>query len=319
MKFTDILNKKINSIKTKKRIVLIDGNDQRSIDASKILSAYKNIEVILLLEKADEKLNGYNTLNMFEDKQKIETYINQYVELRKGKETSEQARVQVSTRPFYAMMMLFNGEVDGVVGGLNYSTADILKAAFKAIGPKPGIKTISSVMIMHKDEDSYIFSDISVNPKPTKEQLSDIGINAASFSSVLGFDPRVAFLSFSTDGSAVTEDTKLVKEACDDFNSKWNGTKAIGEIQLDAAVDMGVRKTKYKSSSYNELSNTLIFPDLNSGNIGYKLVQRFAQYGAIGPIVVGIKKPVNDLSRGSSVEDVVNTVLITTLQSEGEK
>ncbi|EFF41753.1 phosphate acetyltransferase [Mycoplasmopsis alligatoris] len=318
MKFTDLLNQKIENIKELKHIVLIDGDDERSLKAYDLLKKYKNLKVTLLTEKSQEDTSR-NYLNIFEDQKLLEEYMNEYVTLRKGKETYEMAQKFLSTRPFYAMMMLHKGLVHGVVGGLNYSTADILRAAFKVIGPKAGIKTISSVMIMHKDENVSIFSDISVNPKPTKEQLSDIGLNAAEFTKQLGFDPRVAFLSFSTDGSALNDDTKMVKEATLDFNTKWDGTKAIGEVQLDAAIDLEIRKAKYKSESYDQVANTLIFPDLNAGNIGYKLVQRFANYGAIGPVVVGTKKPVNDLSRGSKVEDVVNTVLITMLQAQGAK
>lgn len=318
MKFIDLLDKKIKEINTTKKIVLIDGDDNRSIEAAKSLSKkYKNIEVTLLVEKDHEPVDNLHFLNMNSDKNVIEEMVKDYVVLRKGKETEEQAIKALSSRPFYAMMLLAQGKIDGVVGGLNYSTADILRAAFKTIGPKPGIKTISSVMIMHKDEDTLIFSDISVNPKPNQEQLSEIGLNAADFAKQMGFDPRVAFLSFSTDGSAKTDETVMVRNATDLFNENYKGVKAIGEIQLDAALVSEIRKAKYSRESYNERANVLVFPDLGAGNIGYKLVQRLGGYGAIGPVVVGTNKPVNDLSRGSTVEDVLNTVLITVLQSEG--
>ncbi|QDY88712.1 phosphate acetyltransferase [Mycoplasma anserisalpingitidis] len=318
MKFIDLLDKKINEINTTKKIVLIDGDDNRSIEAAKLLAKkYKNVEVTLLVEKDHEPVDNLQFLNMNNDKNVIEQMVKDYVVLRKGKETEEQAIKALSSRPFYAMMLLAQGKIDGVVGGLNYSTADILRAAFKTIGPKPGIKTISSVMIMHKDEDTLIFSDISVNPKPNQEQLSEIGLNAADFAKQMGFDPRVAFLSFSTDGSAKTDETVMVRNATDLFNDTYQGVKAIGEIQLDAALVSEIRKAKYSRESYSERANVLVFPDLGAGNIGYKLVQRLGGYGAIGPVVVGTNKPVNDLSRGSTVEDVLNTVLITVLQSEG--
>ncbi|MEE3928407.1 phosphate acetyltransferase [Mycoplasmopsis ciconiae] len=319
MKFTDKIVNQVNAINKTKKIVLIDGDDKRMIEAAKELAKFKNIELTLLVEEDKNCECGLNFENIFSDKELIEKMVTKYVELRKGKETEEQARSVLKTRPFYAMMLLAMGKADGVVGGLNYPTADILRAAFKVIGPKPGIKTISSVMIMHKDEDTLIFSDISVNPKPNKEQLSDIGINAATFAAQMGFDPRVAFLSFSTDGSAKTDESVMVREATDLFNQNYKATKAIGEIQLDAALDFEIRKAKYKREYFEEKANVLIFPDLGAGNIGYKLVQRLGGYGAIGPIVVGAKMPVNDLSRGSTVDDVVNTVLITVLQSEGEK
>lgn len=319
MKFTDKLNSQIETIKNKKHIILIDGDDPRMIEAAQKLAVYKNIELTLLVEKQTPNINGLNFVDINSNHELIKQMVDKYVEIRKGKENEEQALKAVSTRPFYAMMLLAMNKADGVVGGLNYSTADILRAAFKVIGPKKGIKTISSVMIMHNDENTIFFSDISVNPKPNKEQLSDIAINAADFTAQLGFDPRVAFLSFSTDGSAKTDETIMVREATDLFNEKYNKTKAIGEIQLDAALDLKVRQAKYKREFYDESANVLVFPDLGAGNIGYKLVQRLGGYGAIGPIVVGANKPVNDLSRGSSVDDVVNTVLITVLQSEEGK
>ncbi|TNK83775.1 phosphate acetyltransferase [Mycoplasmopsis pullorum] len=318
MNFVNQILEKVNKINSPKTIVLIDGDDPRMIEAAKKIKETTNIQILLLVEKEIQPVDGLNFINIFTDSEKINVMIEKYVELRKGKETLEQARQAVATRPVYAMLLLALGEVDGVVGGLAYPTSDILRAAFKTIGPKKGIKTISSVMIMHKEnEETLIFSDISVNPEPNAEQLADIAANATEFAKQLNFDPKVAFLSFSTDGSAKTDKTLMVREATDLYNLKHPSTLALGEIQLDAALDLKVRAAKYKRDSYSEKSNVLIFPDLGAGNIGYKLVQRLANYGAIGPVVVGAAKPVNDLSRGSSVEDVYNTILITVLQSEG--
>ncbi|VEU78241.1 phosphotransacetylase [Mycoplasmopsis columbinasalis] len=322
MSFINLVTKKVNEL-PKTKIVLIDGADPRAIDAAKQLAAYKNLEVSLLVE-TDKDVLSNQFINIFADQSKLKALANDYKELRnkkdaeKGKpasESDESALQALSTRPFYAMMLLLNGEVDAVVGGLNYSTADILRAAFKTVGPKPGVKTISSVMIMHQDEKLAFFSDISVNPDPTKEMLVDIATNAAAFVKSFDIDPKIAFLSFSTNYSAKTPRTELVHEATFDFNAKYNGTKAIGEVQLDAALDLGVRASKYKMESFNEPANTLIFPNLEAGNIGYKLVQRYAGYGAIGPIITGVNKPVNDLSRGAKTQDVVETVLITAIQA----
>ncbi|BAP01085.1 phosphate acetyltransferase [Mycoplasmopsis californica HAZ160_1] len=328
MEFTSLIQKTVNNIGTKKRIVIVDGDDDRAIEASKILEQYQNCEVILLTEK-DITINTKATvINIHADADKKAQLAQLMFEQReaaaqaKGKEnkdTLEVCQKAIEQRPFYAMMLLQNGEVDGVVGGLIYSTADMLRAAFKVIGSAKGIKTISSVMIMHKGDDTIFFSDISVNPKPDQAGLTDIGINAARFVKGFNIDPKVAFLSFSTNFSAKTPETEMVHNATIDFNAKYEGTKAIGEVQLDAAIDLGVRKAKYPLDSFNEPANTLIFPNLEAGNIGYKLVQRLAGYGAIGPIIVGTNKPVNDLSRGAKVNDVVNTVLITMIQSEGVK
>ncbi|WP_406617073.1 phosphate acetyltransferase [Mycoplasmopsis adleri] len=315
MNFIDIVDSNIKKLESR-TILLIDGDDKRAIDAAKELEKYPNLKIILLVEKPLNIKTKATILNMNEDPNKIEALAQKYVELRKGKDTIEAAREVLKTRPFYAMMLLATKEVDGVVGGLNYSTADILRAAFKAIGPKVGIKTISSVMIMHKNDELYFFTDISVNPSPDVPALVDIAKNAADFVKSFDIDPKIAFLSFSTDGSAKNPSTIAVSEACAEFNKVYEGTKAIGEVQLDAALDLEVRKLKYKHESYNEKANVLVFPDLNAGNIGYKIAQRLGNFGAIGPIITGVKMPVNDLSRGSTVNDVVNTVLITAIQSK---
>ncbi|OAB48967.1 phosphate acetyltransferase [Mycoplasmopsis gallinarum] len=323
--FLDLLNQKIKSL-SPKRIVLIDGEDERSWEATKLLENYPNLEITLLTEKPIKINSKAKVINILENSQELEKYAKAYYELRAAKdlqknkpisETMEMALELMKQKPFYAMMMLYLNEVDGVVGGLNYPTADILRAAFKVIGPQKGIKTISSVMIMHKEENTYFFSDISVNPSPDQNGLKDIALNTAKFVEGFGIDPKVAFLSFSTSQSAITPNTQMVNLATQDFNKEYQGkTKAIGEVQLDAAIDLGVRKSKYKGESFDAPANVLIFPNLEAGNIGYKLVQRFANYGAIGPIITGIARPVNDLSRGAKVNDIVETVLITAIQAQ---
>ncbi|WP_027334916.1 phosphate acetyltransferase [Mycoplasmopsis felifaucium] len=315
MNFLSLLETEVQKLENK-TILLIDGDDPRAISAAILAKKYKNLNIVLLVEKEIENTDGLNIINMNQNSDKIEELANKYVEIRKGKDTIETARKLLKTRPFYAMMLLATKEVDGVVGGLNYSTADILRAAFKTIGPKEGIKTISSVMIMHKNDETYFFTDISVNPKPELNALVDIAKNAASFAKSFSIEPKLAFLSFSTDGSAVTPETQMISEACRKFNEEYDGLNAIGEIQLDAALDLKVRELKYKHDSYNSPSNVLVFPDLNAGNIGYKIAQRLGNFGAIGPIITGVKMPVNDLSRGSTVDDVLNTILITAMQTK---
>ncbi|UVD81927.1 phosphate acetyltransferase [Mycoplasma iguanae] len=299
-----------------KKILLIDGDDKRAQEAAKLLKKTGLVEPVLLLEKF-EVVEGVTTIVMEKKQQK--EFAQKFFELRKGKETEEAATKAMETRPFYAMMLLQQQLVDGVVGGLLYTTGDILRAAFKIIGAKPGIKTISSAIVMAKGSKSLIFSDISVNINPNEIQLHEIGLNAADFAKSLELDPKVAFLSFSTDGSAISDETKKVVEATRLYNEKAPQNPAIGEVQFDAALDLEVRKSKYKKNSFAEVANVLIFPDLNSGNIGYKIAQRLGDYEAIGPIITGINKPVNDLSRGATVNDVYGTVLITTLQTKGQK
>lgn len=317
MNFVNYLENQINALPSKKRIALIDGKDARTQKAAKLLQKYSNIETILLVDQATT-IKGLNILDITHDNVKIDHYIKQYVEIRKGKETAEQAKANINQLPYYAMMMLHNNEVDAVVGGLNYSTADILRAAFKAIGPKPGVKTISSLMIMHKDDQNYIFGDISINIKPNQDQLVEIAQNTANFAKQLNIDPRLAFLSFSTNYSAKSEESILVHEATQKYNELNPKNIAIGDVQFDAAFDLNIRKSKYTLTSFQEQANIYIFPTLDAGNIGYKIAQRLGNFGAIGPIVTGTNKVVNDLSRGSTVDDVINTVLISALQTEAK-
>ncbi|MGZ9428732.1 phosphate acetyltransferase [Mycoplasma sp. 1012] len=311
----DIKNKEL---KSKKTILLIDGEDQRAIDAAEKLVNTDLVNVILLVNKENKNVSSKIQQEVISSSKK-EKYAKLFFEARNGKETMESAQKSLESNPFYGMMMLKNKEVDGVVGGLNYTTADILRAGFKVIGPKKGIKTISSAMIMHKENEKFIFSDISVNIKPNSDQLAEIGLNAKEFAKNLGIEPKIAFLSFSTDGSAVSDESKLSSEATIKFNELSSDVKAIGEIQFDAAISENVRKAKYKKESYDGQTNVFIFPNLDAGNIGYKIAQRLGNYGAIGPVITGIAEPVNDLSRGSTVEDVYNTVLITTLQTFKEE
>ncbi|WP_322961651.1 phosphotransacetylase [Mycoplasmopsis cynos] len=318
MNFKKEIEAKVQSLnrdcKSKKTILLIDGEDERSIEAAKLLVKNGLVNVILLVKEKNDSLSDEIQQEVI-SLEKQEAYAIQYFELRKGKDTLEVAKKNLNQAPFYAMMMLKNNEVDGVVGGLDYTTADILRAAFKVIGPRKGIKTISSVMVVYKDDFKYIFSDISVNIKPTADQLVEIALNAVDFAINLNIEPRVAFLSFSTGGSTVSYESKIVSEAVTKFNEQCF-YKAIGEIQFDAAFDEKIRTSKYKKETYTGNTTIYIFPNLDAGNIGYKIAQRLGGFGAVGPIVAGVAAPVNDLSRGSTVDDVYDTVLITALQAK---
>lgn len=322
MTFTEKIIENIKKIDKKMRILLVDGNDPRAQEAARKLQNQNLVEVSLLVEEKTQ-IEGLNFINMNAPENKKSEFVKKILEFRKGKETEESATKAINSRPFYAAMLLRENYFDAVVGGLLYKTSDILRAAFKILGSKQGIKTISSSMIMHKEEEVFLFSDISVQIKPDATQLGEIGLNAAEFAKSLNLDPKVAFLSFSTAKSAVSPESEVVSVATQFFNSKYQGTKAIGEIQLDAAVDTKIRKAKYGDSPFEEKANVFVFPDLGAGNIGYKLVQRFGEFGAIGPIVNGIAKPMNDLSRGSTAEDVFYTSLISILQAnylqKGEK
>ena len=314
------LLKSKNQENGKRKVLFVEGWSKRMQMAINILETEGLLESLCLFEtraQLDElNIKPNNYLIIEEETELFNELVDKYVEIRKGKETKEQAINNLKKAPFFGAMMVRTGKVCGAVGGIYFPTGDILKAAFKSIGAKEGVKTISSVMIMNRNEQWYIFTDISVNPTPNKEMLVDIAKNACDFGDFIGFKKKLAFLSFSTLGSAVTEQSKMIAEATEEFNKRYDPKyKALGEIQFDAAFSIDVREQKYKKDDgFKKMPTIFVFPDLNSGNIGYKIAQRMGNWGAVGPIITGLKSPFNDLSRGSTVEDIVNTAVITALQ-----
>lgn len=301
-----------------KRVLFLDGDDQRAQKAAVQHEMDGILEPVLLFEKKSDYTNGKSAHCIFmeEWKDKEDVLIAKYIERRKGKENEEQAKEAIKNKVIFAMLMIELGEVDGVIGGLINPTADILRGAFKVVGTKPGIKTISSVMLMERASEWYIFTDISVNIEPNVDQLVDIAKNASDFARAIDFKTKVAFLSFSTSASAVHPASQAVREATLKFNESYKPEyTAIGEVQFDAAFNPEIRKSKYKDKGFTKNPTIFVFPSLNAGNIGYKIAQRMGGFGAIGPIITGVNKPVNDLSRGATTEDVYNTALITALQA----
>ena len=257
--------------------------------------------------------------------EKCAEYANLLFELRKAKGMTEEKAAQLVKDPmYYGVMMVKSGDADGLVSGAIHSTGDMLRPALQIIKSKPGIKTVSSCFLMecpnkaYGDDGVMIFADCAVNIDPDAEALANIALGAAdSARSLAGIEPRVAMLSFSTKGSAkhdavtkVQEATRIAKEMAPDL-------MLDGELQLDAALVEKVGQLKAPGSPVAGKANTLIFPSLEAGNIGYKLVQRLGGAEAYGPILQGIAKPCNDLSRGCSVEDIVATVAITAAQAQG--
>ena len=301
-----------------KKVLFLDGDDQRAQKAAVQHEMDGILEPVLLFEKKSDCTNGKMSHCLFmEDwKDREDVLVAKYLERRKGKENEEQAKEAIKNKVIFAMLMIELGEVDGVIGGLINPTADILRGAFKVVGTKPGIKTISSVMLMERANEWYIFTDISVNIEPNADQLVDIAKNASDFARAIDFKTKVAFLSFSTSASAVHPASQMVREATLKFNDSYKPEyKAIGEVQFDAAFNPEVRKSKYKDEGFKKNPTIFVFPSLNAGNIGYKIAQRMGGFGAIGPIITGVNKPVNDLSRGATTTDVYNTALITALQA----
>ncbi|CAM9122086.1 phosphotransacetylase [Mycoplasma todarodis] len=318
MAFRQQIIELVKNLDTKKRILLLDGVEERNLKAAIKHTKDGIVETILLLEEHNTEIESQiKTIVISDYKHRKQEFVELYLSKRNGKETIEQAEQVIFQPNYFGMLLLELGEVDGIVGGLTLPTSQILSPAFKIIKPKEGVKTISSVMIMEKESEHYLFSDISVVPEPTQDQLVDIAINASNFSKKVGIKDKVAFLSFSTSGSANHESAKKVYNAKEEFNNKFQPSyKAIGEVQFDAAFNPEIRKSKYKEEGFEDKATIFVFPSLDSGNIGYKIAQGMGGFGAIGPIVTGLNKPVNDLSRGSTIDDVYNTILITALQGK---
>lgn len=309
-------------INKKNKIVFPEGDDVRIIGASARL--YKdNIALPILLGKKDKiqevarenniDLEGIEILDHLKDS-KFDFYVEKMFELRKGKNSLEDCKRLLEGRNYYGMMMLQMGEVDALVGGATYSTADTVRPALQIIKTKPNNKIVSSCFLMQKGDESLIYADCGVNANPNSEELKDIAKQSAESARRFGIEPRVAFLSFSSKGSAKHDDVSKVVNAVELLKQEGADFEFDGELQFDAAYVETVAKSKAKDSPVAGKANVFIFPDLDAGNIAYKITQRLGGYEALGPILQGINKPVNDLSRGCNEEDVYKMSIITLLQ-----
>lgn len=315
------------------QIGLIDGEDERVIQAASFIKQNSKIEPVLIgnheriLNKM-EALNISDVLEMADPfySSRIDDYVQLYIQKRlaKGKDVPDRREIEekLRTPSYYATMLLETGQLDGAVGGAAYPTAEILKAGLDVIGLAEDSQVVSGsfVMILKQPlpggQKAIIFSDCAVIPQPDSSQLASIALNAVKVArKVVGLEPRIALLSFSTLGSAqhpLLENVKMVKKQ---ITQQYPHLIVEGEIQADAAIIPEVAQKKAPHSPLGGLANILIFPDLNAGNIAYKLVERLAGAKALGVILEGFKKPLNDLSRGCSTEDVIDMICVTALQS----
>lgn len=315
-----------------KTIVLPEAEDIRVLKAAEQVTKEKFAKVILIGEskKVQEQAKKENidiSNVQIEEPQKTnqkETYAQSLYELRKEKGlTIEQANELILNPVYYGMMMVKLGKADGLVSGAAHSTSDTLRPALQILKTLPGTKLVSAFFIMvvpncqYGENGTLIFADSGLNEEPTAEALSEIAISSSnSFKQLIGAEPKIAMLSYSTHGSAKSTSTEKVIEATKLVKEKEPQLLVDGELQLDAAIIPEVAEFKAPTSPIKGQANILVFPDLGAGNIGYKLVQRFAKAEAYGPLCQGIAKPVNDLSRGCSYQDIVGVVAITAVQAQ---
>ncbi len=329
----DLIDKiKLNAKNDLQRIVLPESHEERTLKAADIILTEKLAEIILIgkeehIERDAKKLGLSQLMKATivnpESNPKANVYADLMVELRKTKGLTKDQALSLLHNPLYlATVMIKNGDADGEVAGADNATGDVLRPAFQFVKTMPGISVVSGAFLMLLDDKQFgdnglmIFADCAVHPDPTSSELAEIAVATAKTTrAIAGIEPRVAMLSFSTKGSASHELVDKVVEATKLAKQMDPSLKIDGELQADAAIIESIGKKKAPDSEIAGKANVLIFPNLESGNIAYKLVQRMAGADAIGPVLQGMAAPINDLSRGCSVDDIVNLIAITASQA----
>jgi len=329
-----IQNIKEEAKKKFKKIVLPEGHEERTLKAADIVIEEKIADIIILGEPdhvlADAKLFGLKNVKKEiiinpKDHEKKREYIDLMVNLRKNKGLTVNLAKQLIEDPLYlGTVMIKNGDADGEVAGADNATGDVLRPAFQFVKTRPGISVVSGAFVMILKDTEFgengmlVFADCAVSPNPNDHELAEIAVATAhTTKAIAGFEPLVAMLSFSTKGSANHELVDKVISATRIAKEKNPSLKIDGELQADAALIEAIGKKKAPGSTIAGKANVLIFPDLQSGNIAYKLIQRIAHAEALGPVLQGMAAPINDLSRGCSVNDIVNMIAVTANQAAG--
>lgn len=310
--------------KNPKKIVFTEGTDPRILEASSRLLASSFLhpilvgnpdEVLAAAEETGFNIRGAEIIDptSFD---RMDEMVEMFLELRKGKGiTPEEARKTLSQANYFGTMLVKMGIADALLGGATYSTADTVRPALQLIKTKPGNKIVSSCFIMVRStvggNEVLAMGDCAINIKPSEDELVEIALECAECAKIFGIDPKIAFLSYSTLGSGKGEDVDKMRNAAAKAKAKAPNLPIEGEIQFDAAVDPHVARTKCPDSEVAGKANTFIFPDINAGNIGYKIAQRLGNFDAYGPVLLGLNAPINDLSRGCNAMEVYSMAIIT--------
>ncbi len=306
-----------------KTIVFPEGLDERILTAVGRLASEEVLKPILIGNKAEveQKAASLNiTLGNVEildpnSYDEFDVLVREFIERRKGKATEEEAREILKDENYFGTMLVYLKKADGLVSGAAHSTADTVRPALQIIKTKTGIKKTSGMFVMVRGDEKYIFADCAINPNPDSQDLAEIAIVSAESAKLFDVEPKVAMLSFSTKGSAVTPETEKVAEAIKVAKERQPDLIIDGEFQFDAAIVPSVAAKKAPGSVIQGDAKVFVFPTLDAGNIGYKITQRLGGFEAIGPILQGLNQPVNDLSRGCNAEDVYKLALITAVQA----